>query len=457
MFSSNSNNIIKLDITPLIYNKMTDLENHYKKFWKKIFKSDAYIYYKNALLFYKNTQDDKFHSFYSGMINKRLYTGNCIVANKKMLKTFNNNDNNNITTSDDLCELTVITINLMDKLFEIAPRLNNNTVVYRNIYNIDKNNSIVNLKVGDYYRSLEYYSCSLSPFLHTNINDIYYDDLYKLKYENNKYDIYDIFITIMVPKGSKSIYINFPFYLNNNDPYNEFELLLPRDCIYYIKKRKVIGSIILYTFQIIEQLKASKRKITRNSNNYLPSTNINNEYKKKLNIFKKNIIDYDKILINYKTNFYNNILKNFSRIKTINYNNKKILKYKGKIIGICNNDININILYKKKINNEINLKNFYIQFYDKNIEYIDYFDYFFLRGLFTFIKDNNLGYNIIDTKKPVLIIFDININNEIEINKTQSLNFYILNNNIKLKIVNINKIIIINDFFYLIIKCDQLK
>ncbi len=446
--NNDTNKIIKLDITPKIYENMINLENHYKNFWKKMFKSDAYVYYKNALLFYKNTQDNNFHSFYSGMINKRLYTGNCLVANKSMLNTFNNSG---ITTSDDLCNLTILTINLLDKLFEIAPKLNTNTVVYRNIYNIEKNNRLANLKVGDYYRSLEFNSSTLSPFLHTSIDQIYNHEILKLNLKkNNKYDIY---ITILAPEGSKAIYLNFPFTFNKKDHYNEFELLLPRDCIYYVKKRKVIGSVILYTFQIVDQLSPYNREIIGSSEDNIPSTNIDKYEKQYFNKLIKKNINYDKILMNYKTNFYINLLKNYDIIKDIKIDSRKIYKFKGKLIGICDSDKHINIIQKKKINSKIDLEKFDIKFYEKKIEYGDAY---FLTGLFSFTTDKNLGYDIINTNMPNIIIFDINIKNEIEINKTKNLNIYLFKN-LRVKIVNIKKINIINNLYYLIINCGQCK
>jgi len=436
--------IIKLDITPKIYENMTKIENHYKNFWKKIFKSDSYVYYKNAILFYKNIQHNKFHSFYSEIINMRLYTGKCIAVNKNMLNTFNNNG---ITTSDDLCNLTILTINLLDSLFEIAPRLNANTVVYRNIYNIDKNNRLANLKVGDYYRALELNSTSLSPFLNTPIDLIYNNEISKLKSKKNNYDIY---ITILAPKGSKAIYIDIPFVFDG-EPSNEFEILLPRDCVYYVKNRKIIGSIILYTFQIVEQLSSYNREIIEKVEYIIPSTNIDKSKRKELNKLIKININYDKILMNYKTNFYNNLLKNYEIIKDNEINTKKIYKYRGKIVGMCFDNIDINIIQKKKLNSYIDLQKYYIIFYEKKIEYGDAY---FLRGFFSYIKDKNLGYDVINTDMPNIILFDINIKTPIEINKTENLNIKIIKN-IKVKIVNIKKVNIINKFYYSIIKCEQ--
>lgn len=32
---------------------------------------------KNAIFYYKNVQNNKFYMFFSGIINKKLYTGSC--------------------------------------------------------------------------------------------------------------------------------------------------------------------------------------------------------------------------------------------------------------------------------------------------------------------------------------------------------------------------------------------
>jgi hypothetical protein len=75
---------------------------------------------KNAIEFYKNIQNNKFHNFYSGIINARLYTGKCVVVSQNILNTFNNK---NKTSSDELCNLTIQVINILDSVFEICPRL----------------------------------------------------------------------------------------------------------------------------------------------------------------------------------------------------------------------------------------------------------------------------------------------------------------------------------------------
>lgn len=98
-----------MDIVKKYLKTSIELENYYYNFWKKIYNNDAYIFMKNAIEFYKNIQNEKFHDFYSGIINLRLYTGKCEIVSQQMLNTFNNK---NKTSSDELCNLTVQLENL---------------------------------------------------------------------------------------------------------------------------------------------------------------------------------------------------------------------------------------------------------------------------------------------------------------------------------------------------------
>ena len=75
-----------MDIVKKFLKTSIELENHYYNFWKKIYNNDSYIFMKNAIEFYKNIQNNKFHNFYSGIINARLYTGKCVVVSQNILK-----------------------------------------------------------------------------------------------------------------------------------------------------------------------------------------------------------------------------------------------------------------------------------------------------------------------------------------------------------------------------------
>ena len=45
----------------LILSKL--LETQYYNFWKHIYYDDSYVLYKEAILFYKNNENGKFHNF----------------------------------------------------------------------------------------------------------------------------------------------------------------------------------------------------------------------------------------------------------------------------------------------------------------------------------------------------------------------------------------------------------
>jgi len=92
--------------------------------------NDAYVFYKNAIDYYKNVQNNKFHNFFSARINKKLYTGSCQYIDKEFRTDFANNQNIKIDL-DDLCELSVQTINILDSVLRICPKIPFNLNVYR--------------------------------------------------------------------------------------------------------------------------------------------------------------------------------------------------------------------------------------------------------------------------------------------------------------------------------------
>jgi hypothetical protein len=149
-----------MDIVKKYLKTSIELENYYYNFWKKIYNNDAYIFMKNAIEFYKNIQNEKFHNFYSGIINLRLYTGKCDIVSQKMLNTFNNKNN---TSSDELCNLTIQTINILGNVFEVCPRLPFDTITFRS-FTLNKDNLLLGLQDGDFYRELGIYSTTINPY-----------------------------------------------------------------------------------------------------------------------------------------------------------------------------------------------------------------------------------------------------------------------------------------------------
>ena len=67
---------------------MTKLEKVYDQFWKNIYYNDAYVFYKNAIEYYKNVHNNNMHGAFSIFINKKLYTGSCQYIKKTRRRDF---------------------------------------------------------------------------------------------------------------------------------------------------------------------------------------------------------------------------------------------------------------------------------------------------------------------------------------------------------------------------------
>ena len=232
-----------MDIIKKFLKTSIELENHYYNFWKKIYNNDAYIFMKNAIEFYKNIQNNKFHNFYSGIINARLYTGKCVVVSQNILNTFNNK---NKTSSDELCNLTIQTINILDHVFEICPRLPCNTIVFRQ-FTLHKDDLLLGLQEGDFYRELGINSTTINPFYISNFLWGYSDLEQK-----------GVFLTIILPKDTKCYYISIE---NRKHGLNEYEIVLPRDCVYLIKSKQQFKNKYFFTLELINQISPKDRPI----------------------------------------------------------------------------------------------------------------------------------------------------------------------------------------------------
>jgi len=249
-----------MDIVEKVLETSIKLEDKYRIFWKKIYKNDAYIFLKNAIEFYKNIQNHNFHEFYSGIINKRLYTGRCIVAPDYILKSFNEQNN---TTSDEICKLTLQIINILDNVFEYAPRLPFETITYR-FLTLPNDDLLLHLEEGDFYRELGINSISLNPF-YSGVNMWGFKDDHNIKLQKR------VFLTIILPENTKCYYMNIPFTFNKDKWFlNEFEIVLPRDCIYMITSKKIYHERYFYTLKLIYQVPVSERQII-NIEEVLPS------------------------------------------------------------------------------------------------------------------------------------------------------------------------------------------
>ena len=240
-----------MDIVKKYLETSIKLEDHYRDFWRKIYHNDAYVFFKNAIEFYKNTQNHKFHEFYSSVINKRLYTGKCIVAENDMLETFSNK---NKLSSDELCNLTIQVIDILDYVFEFFPRLPFETVVFR-FLTLPNDDLLFNLEEGSYYRELGINSTSLNPY-YSHV------DKWGGKPRHNQKLEKRVFLTIILPKNTKCYYMNIPFTYNDAKGFlNEFEVVLPRDCVYLVKSKKEFKDRYFFTLELVYQVPTKDRPI----------------------------------------------------------------------------------------------------------------------------------------------------------------------------------------------------
>lgn len=341
------------------------LNERYYKFWKNIYYNDMYIYYKYAILYYKNIENNNFHNFFSGYINKKLYSGKCVLINNNTRSTFINKNNNiNIPSSDNLCKLVVNTINLLDEVIYIAPTLPCDIITYRVEYynNIKDFDWITKNK---YFKSNNYLSTSINPFVYQS-----------LSFQTEYMVIYTIYLT----KYNYAYYMNIPFVYkekNKLEMMNEYELLLPRGCIFKILKYKVVKSfnnthkdILFVHIQLIKQEKENTITILDTSpTNILTKKQIKDIKKIKVLKIKLNNIKYELFLNTYKKLYIKNditsneheIMHNvehtlISSTKFNNYIKQITLKYytmyNNTIYIPLSNNFNkhiLNVIYNKKI------------------------------------------------------------------------------------------------------------
>lgn len=284
-----------------------ELKNYYNDFWTNIYNNDAFIYHKISIDYYKNIYNNKFHSFFSSIINKKLYTGRCQYINNDDRKDFNNSQNNLKINSDDLCNLSVSVINNLDNVFNVCPTLPNNIICYRTEwikYNKLKNDelkkidNIANLNVGDYYTNKGYMSTSIDPYL------------YYWRFPPRKDELI-IMYTMMLPKNTHCYYINMPFGIIDdkdlNLPYGfqEYEILLPRNNFFKITNIRKIKNILFVEMQLIHQTK-TQQPVSPNNDKISSQVLTKNEYK---NLEKDNLIGFDNDFDNNLENTYQRNIK----------------------------------------------------------------------------------------------------------------------------------------------------
>jgi len=434
-----------MDIVKKFLKTSIELENYYYNFWKKIYNNDAYIFMKNAIEFYKNIQNEKFHDFYSGIINIRLYTGKCIIVNQQMLNTFNNE---NKTSSDELCNLTIQTINILDNVFDVCPRLPFDTITFRS-FTLNRDNLLLGLQDGDFYRELGIYSTTINPF---KIFDIlqwgYYDD-YSDSYSIQK----AVYLTIILPKNTKCYYISIGNFIKNKGfGLNEYEIVLPRDCVYLIKSKKIYKNRYFITLELVHQI-PPKDRIIEGTDEILPSRIPGKkEIKKYKKTYKECKIDECKWMIaiakksfekwnilpqtqKYPAEYMSNIYEKIHPKKcwTYVYFYDKIFK------KIQKNEPKIIIDLPK--NTKIYTNNKYLYLEEKLSDGF----------CFNYIKKNNNNFFEIDRNTPLFYFIEIDKCKEMMVKKDYA---YIWNTTKKIKIIikSIIYVNIIDEFKYGIVK-----
>jgi len=445
-----------MDIVKKYFETSIKLEDHYRDFWKKIYHNDAYIFFKNAIEFYKNTQNHKFHEFYNSVINKRLYTGKCIVVMDDMLRTFSNK---NKLSSDELCNLTIQVINILDYVFEYCPRLPFDTVVFR-FLTLHNDDLLLNLKEGDYYRELGINSTSLNPYYS-------WVDRWGMKSWHDPKLEKKVFLTIILPKDTKCYYMNIPFTYNDTKGFlNEFEIVLPRDCVYLIKSKKEFKDRYFFTLELVCQVPTKDRPIdgieeklpTRNpTKDELKKWGIKKDKKKYkmeecnwfLTMAKKSYEKWEKLPENQKyepekdiyedihpKKFWLYVFRNprFWENETKENNNFLDLQKNAKNITIKKDDVltNKDFLY---LPNKLSAGfNFYYTTKNNN-------------------KLKNKFYEV-DKKSPLLYLVEVDKGKKMNVKK--DFTYWYKAKNIKLKINDIKYENIIDDYNYGIVKAEML-
>lgn len=383
-----------MDIIKKIFNNSSLLEKHYQPFWHKILHNNSYILFKQSILFYANTQNNKFHNFFSSLINKRLWSGKCI-PDKNTLENFNN------ISSNELCKLVLQIINNLDIVFTISPNIPNNIVVYRKII-LQENNHLLKLKKDTFFIAPEFYSTTINPF--RIIPD---DFLYQsIPYIPEKY----VLITIVLPKHTPAYYLNIPF-TKDNKSYYEMEIMLPRNSIYYVKDVSIFQNIHLITLQFIEN--QQPKPITKIQNNP-PKTSIR------------------------KKNLRNKILKTQMEEE---FWVKKILHKNFTLWNSLPNDEK----YFKPFNTTISPSQFFLTSSSQFKNNIPKETTIHTKNNIPILSNISILY--IPNKNPVLYFYQIKNNNKLKLQHKYNYQ-YITFNNIKIKITSQKNIHITKNIFY---------
>ena len=385
------------------------INGYYSHFWKKIHKNITLQYHKNALYFIKgssfiDSMSVKFGYFH---LNKKLYSGKCSILPEKEKKEYGYN-----VDSDQFCKFIISTIGLVDKCFNIAPKIDKDLVVFR----MSSRDDLNNLKIGDYFLENNFSSTSLSPS-------------YPFTFYNtdNKYNNY---FEIFVPKNSFGFYFNIKFTQEKNKSIDEYEFILPRETTYKILKKKFIKTktkkITKFTLLLVNS-NFEKYKI-KNINQKVNQKLVKKKSNVKINYFKDSFINRACYLIF-------NLLISLEKLISFHLKNltkKQFTKSKEKFITYqpiyTNKNFNINSIYK--LNKDTNT-------------YRDITTIFNIMNIESFF--GNPYFN--KTRKPIIILKFINKKNSLYQSDNSNKSIYkldirvILKKNNKYKVCRIENIL----------------
>ena len=433
-----------MDIVKKFLKTSIELEAHYHDFWDKIFHNDAYVFIKNAIEFYKNIQNNNFHTFYSSIINIRLYTGKCVVVSPNTLNSFNNKNNKNRISSDELCNLTIEIINILDHVFENCPRLPINTTVFR-YFRLHKDDLLLSLKEGDFYRELGINSTTINPY--------YMFDRGSIFGISSSLDLEkEVYLTIILQKGTMCYYTNIPWHNSNKYYQNEFELVLPRDCVYIIKSKKEFQEKIFITLELVYQIPPIERPIKtiaeilpvrkldkKNYKYWKPSKEKKEENNWTIKIYKEQYALWNKLPNDQKYEVSNSIIEKIHPKKFWIY----IISSNKNFIALQKNKMNIPLILD--INTVIITNDKYLYLPEK-LSDSSCEKYFTKNG-----NNTRNKFFEIDRKIPLLYLIEVDKCKEISVKKYYSY-MWTITKKIKIIIKSIEYKEVVDEYKYAVVK-----
>ena len=295
-----------------------NMENHYDKFWINIYYNDAYVYFKHAINFYKNTQNRKYHSFFSNIINAKLYDGKFKYINKSDRKDwYDKNVTYDIPDLDDIYRVSIQTINLLDQIFDICPKLPTDIITYR--FENRTNNNIPKFKKGLLYKSFGYMSTTIMPYY---LNELFF----VLRNRKNLEGTIKIIFIIYIPESSKGYYMNNPYGSYNDQSLDktigaqEHEILLPRENVYEIMEIDNRDKVKFICMRLYAQAKRLSEITEENTEKTIMNTIITKNELKMENCDLMKEMNVEPI----KTNYQMKIYEEYEKILVDGYNITKL-------------------------------------------------------------------------------------------------------------------------------------